>query len=531
MKLQAALLILLAITSSVCRGQQVAGLSIGDYLKQHPEYLLANEENDQQQQTLWDRSLYANRDLSYPVENQPVPLMKLHLERERKERRRPKSRGRERRQIAPESCYLLFANRVHVVQMQNVPSLRINVALTGFNNTVAVDFDKRDGFLFWSDVREHRIYRKHINDVDFTVLVETGIRTPDGIAWDWVNKKLYWTDDGDKDLEVYDPFTGCRKVLFQFESTSHPRAIVLDPDTRWMYWTDWGSSPKIERASMDGTHRTVLHSTDLVWPNALTIDYETQTLYWMDASLNRLESSRTNGSERRHYSNTQPFIHHPFSLVFFQGNLFWSDWQLKAILGTSVDSNFAQINVLLSDLTLDPMGLTAACAERQQDITNLCYGRCKDFCLLSSSEYRGYLCNCCNNASAEVTGLSDATCEQPCGENGRCTGHNYCTCDDNWRGPLCDKGMCAGGCVHGECVGPDTCLCDDGWEGESCNEAACCSEWTGPQCEPGPSPSPPSVCLVRGGCLNGGSCKGISCECRNGYGGKRCEKACAIQGC
>ena len=136
---------------------------------------------------------------------------------------------------------------------------------------------------------------------------------------------------------------------------------------RWMYWTDWGSSPKIERASMDGTHRTVLHSTDLVWPNALTIDYETQTLYWMDASLNRLESSRTNGSERRHYSNTQPFIHHPFSLVFFQGNLFWSDWQLKAILGTSVDSNFAQINVLLSDLTLDPMGLTAACAERQQD--------------------------------------------------------------------------------------------------------------------------------------------------------------------
>ena len=55
----------------------------------------------------------------------------------------------------------------------------------------------------------------------------------DGIAWDWVNKKLYWTDDGDKDLEVYDPFTRCRKVLFQFEPTSHPRAIVLDPDTRY----------------------------------------------------------------------------------------------------------------------------------------------------------------------------------------------------------------------------------------------------------------------------------------------------------
>lgn len=27
--------------------------------------------------------------------------------------------------------------------MQNVPSLQINVVLTGFSNTVAVDFDKR----------------------------------------------------------------------------------------------------------------------------------------------------------------------------------------------------------------------------------------------------------------------------------------------------------------------------------------------------------------------------------------------------
>jgi hypothetical protein len=57
----------------------------------------------------------------------------------------------------------------------------------------------------------------------------------DGIAWDWVSKKLYWTDYGDKDLEVYDPSSGHRKVLFQFGDMSRPRAIVLDPDTRYVF--------------------------------------------------------------------------------------------------------------------------------------------------------------------------------------------------------------------------------------------------------------------------------------------------------
>ena len=60
-----------------------------------------------------------------------------------------------------------------------------------------------------------------------------------------------------------------------------------------MYWTD------TERASMDGTSREVLHNTNLVWPTALTLDYDTQTLYWLDASLDKLETSHVNGSNRR----------------------------------------------------------------------------------------------------------------------------------------------------------------------------------------------------------------------------------------
>ena len=53
------------------------------------------------------------------------------------------------------------------------------------------------------------------------------------MAWDWVNKKLYWTDAEDEDIEVMDPANGYRTVLISTGTGSTPRAIVVDPATRY----------------------------------------------------------------------------------------------------------------------------------------------------------------------------------------------------------------------------------------------------------------------------------------------------------
>ena len=50
-----------------------------------------------------------------------------------------------------------------------------------------------------------------------------------GLAWDWVNRKLYWTDATDNDIEVLDPLTAQRKVLLSTGNGTDPRAIVVDP--------------------------------------------------------------------------------------------------------------------------------------------------------------------------------------------------------------------------------------------------------------------------------------------------------------
>ena len=131
-----------------------------------------------------------------------------------------------------------------------------------------------------------------------------------------------------------------------------------------MYWTDWGTPATIERATMDGGDRKVLHNTNLVWPNGLTIDYATEILYWLDGSLDRLECSKTDGSGRTLLSTNH--IYHPFSITFYDGDLFWSDWQIDAILTTSL-SDPSNVLTVIGNLSSDPMGVMPVCLGKESN--------------------------------------------------------------------------------------------------------------------------------------------------------------------
>ena len=53
----------------------------------------------------------------------------------------------------------------------------------------------------------------------------------EGLAWDWVNEKMYWTDPCEDEIEVYDPNTLHRRKLIT--TSTNPFAIVVDPGTRY----------------------------------------------------------------------------------------------------------------------------------------------------------------------------------------------------------------------------------------------------------------------------------------------------------
>lgn len=54
------------------------------------------------------------------------------------------------------------------------------------------------------------------------------VHTPDGIAVDWVGKKVYWTDGGYNMIEVAELDGSNRLTLFS-SGLDEPRAIVVDP--------------------------------------------------------------------------------------------------------------------------------------------------------------------------------------------------------------------------------------------------------------------------------------------------------------
>lgn len=101
-------------------------------------------------------------------------------------------------------------------------------------------------------------------------LTSEDIRSPDGLAIDWVYMHVYWTDTGRDTIEVADIQSKMRKVLIK-DDLEEPRAIAVNPLDGWMYWSDWGQAPKIERCGMDGSHRKTIIEDHIKWPNGLTI--------------------------------------------------------------------------------------------------------------------------------------------------------------------------------------------------------------------------------------------------------------------
>ncbi|KAK4320921.1 hypothetical protein Pmani_008239 [Petrolisthes manimaculis] len=92
------------------------------------------------------------------------------------------------------------------------------------------------------------------------IILEQGIN-PEGIAYDWTSKKIYWTDSANNSIYSMNSDGSHIVRIIQVE---RPRAIVLDPCRGHMYFTDWrrfgtaGENRKVllERNSKRGSHHS-----------------------------------------------------------------------------------------------------------------------------------------------------------------------------------------------------------------------------------------------------------------------------------
>ena len=85
-------------------------------------------------------------------------------------------------------------------------------------------------------------------------------QTPDGLAVDWLNRNLYWSDSHTSRMEVA-TLDGRHRMSLSIDELFKPRGLSVDPTMGYLYWADWGTSPFIARIELDGKGWYHIHYT------------------------------------------------------------------------------------------------------------------------------------------------------------------------------------------------------------------------------------------------------------------------------
>ncbi|KAM9363280.1 nidogen-1-like [Symphorus nematophorus] len=199
---------------------------------------------------------------------------------------------------------------------------------------IGVAYDCVEKMVYWTDITGPAISRAALSGGDISPVITTDLQSPEGIAIDHVSRLLFWTDSMRDTVEVSKLDGSHRRVLFDTDLIN-PRPIVTNSAYGRLYWADWNrDGPKIEMSNMDGTDRTVLVKDDLGLPNGLTFDADNQQLCWADAGTRKVECMDPHRRLRRQIVEG---IQYPFALVSFGRNLYYTDWRREAVV--AVDSH------------------------------------------------------------------------------------------------------------------------------------------------------------------------------------------------
>lgn len=125
--------------------------------------------------------------------------------------------------------WVYFSNRVDIRKI-TPDGKQYSIIARNLRGVVSLDFHVKKNHIYWTDILDDKIQRTHVN-ADYNTTATTireNVHTADGLAIDWINDKLYWTDTGYKTIEVSE-LDGSNNMDVVDVGLNEPRAIGLDP--------------------------------------------------------------------------------------------------------------------------------------------------------------------------------------------------------------------------------------------------------------------------------------------------------------
>lgn len=222
-----------------------------------------------------------------------------------------------------DSGFLLISQGVANVRVPFNGARGVPVAMAQM--AIGVDKDCAEGRIYWSDISAKQIFSCKYDGTDRKPFITKDIISPEGVAVDWISRRLYWTDSAKDTIEVASLENSTLRAVIISKYLINPRGIAVDPHQSKLYWSDWNrEGPKIEWANLDGTERELLVSEPRVeLPNSIQIAPETGELCYADAGTKKIECVDTYTKQIRTVASN---LTYPFGLAVTDDHYYWTDW-------------------------------------------------------------------------------------------------------------------------------------------------------------------------------------------------------------
>ncbi|CAK6954678.1 low-density lipoprotein receptor-related protein 2-like isoform X6 [Scomber scombrus] len=303
------------------------------------------------------------------------------------------------------STCLASGNATRLLTMQrksigllSVKSQQFAVVQTPPSEPVALTFDIARGWYYWAN-SSGSIYKSD-GWQSWTIFTgEPGIK---GLACDWLNGNLFWTNQ--RTESIYAQGDDGKSYTTVLSKNISPSELVLVPVKSLMFWVNTGPGDRvtIEKSWMDGSERSSLTLLTAQSAHSLTADVAARRLYWISDFKKSIETVKLDGTGR--YSFTGLFNRRPaLGLAVFESLFYWVDdkglWQSP--------QNQPSQRKFIWKATL-PL-LTVYHELQQPQGTSACVKTRCHLCLLSKSNPAGFTCTCPNSQVL----LPDGTCAFP----------------------------------------------------------------------------------------------------------------------